>query len=201
MAFGLASILITLGVIVFFLKASYLPQTQADLNAQKKANDQIQTIAGRDDNGVPVEQTYSLYTDTLDNGKVKDFQVTQINPGSPMEKFGLQANDVIIAAVGDHGLKTEMQGADEADGKAAIREAFTNLGLGGQLIIKRGNQTLALPGGTPVASAGAPATPAAPAQPAGQPPAPKPMGADPGGSTEDNPLGGINGRLHALPTN
>jgi hypothetical protein len=198
MAFGLASLLITLGVIIVIMKAAYLPQTQADLNAQKKATDQIQTIAGRDDNGVPVEQTYSLYTDTLDNGKVKDFQVTQINPDSPMVKFGLQANDVIVAAVGDHGLRTDMQGADETDAKEAIREAFTNMNNGGQLVVKRGSQTLALPGGTPIASTDAPVPPA---QPGAQPPPPKPMGADPGGSTEDNPLGGINGRLHALPTN
>ena len=198
MAFGLGGILITLGVIIFIMKEVLLPATQADVKADQKATDTINQISGRDDNGTPVEKTFSLFADTNNNGKLTDFQVTDVQPGSPMEKFfGLQANDVILSAVGEHGLQTDMNGASEQDGRDAIIERIYGPG---QLTVKRGKQVLILPGAKPVASALTPDGPASATPQQNQPPA-KPMGADPGQPTEDNPLGGINGRLHPLPTN
>lgn len=144
MAFGLAGLLVTIGVIAWIMKSVYLPDTQASIHAQQHAQQVVDQISGKDENGTPIEQTYNLYAEERNDGKLQDFQVTQINPGSPMETtFGLKANDVIVAAVDGHTVRTDMNGmSDEESARLAIRDAYTT---GGKLVVQRGDQQLTLP--------------------------------------------------------
>jgi hypothetical protein len=144
MAFGLVSILVTIGVIAWLMHAIYLPDTQASLAAQKKADTFLNQLNGQDDNGVKMEDSYKVFPDSRDDGKLQDLQVTQVLTGGPMEvKFGLRPNDVIIAAIDGHAVRTDLNGlSSDQDGKDAIRDAYTG---GGQLIVERGNAQLTLP--------------------------------------------------------
>jgi hypothetical protein len=144
MAFGLVSILVTIGVIAWLMHAIYLPDTQASLAAQKKADTFLNQLNGQDDNGVKMEDSYKVFPDSRDDGKLQDLQVTKVLTGGPMDvKFGLQPNDVIIAAIDGHAVRTDLNGLNsDQDGKDAIRDAYTG---GGQLIVERGNAQLTLP--------------------------------------------------------
>jgi hypothetical protein len=187
MAFGLAGLLVTLGVVIFIMKYFYFPDIQASQHAQQHAEDVVNQISGKDENGNRIEDTYTLFADERNDGKLQDFQVTQVNPGSPMETmFGLKANDVIIAAIDGHTVRTDLNGlADEDDGRSAIRDAYTT---GGKLIIQRGDQQLTLP------VENAPPKPNSPPQTAQNPQ----QHQNDGG--QNDTMDEIHQRLHALPT-
>jgi hypothetical protein len=144
MAFGLVSILVTIGVIAWLMHAIYLPDTQASLAAQKKADTFLNQLNGQDDNGVKVEDSYKVFPDSRDDGKLQDLQVTQVLAGGPIDvKFGLKPNDVIIAAIDGHLVRTDLNGLNsDQDGKDAIRDAYTG---GGQLVVERNNMQVTLP--------------------------------------------------------
>jgi hypothetical protein len=144
MAFGLAGVLVTIGVIVWIMGKAELPYDQAAINASQKATTELQQVSGRDENGNNIETTYSVFADTRSDGKLQDLQVTQLSPDSPLAHyFGLQKDDVIIAGIDGHTVRTDMNGLnDERAGKDAIWDAYTTQG---QLIIQRGDQQMTLP--------------------------------------------------------
>ncbi|MGD0140683.1 MAG: hypothetical protein ABSD28_17580 [Tepidisphaeraceae bacterium] len=144
MAFGLVGLLVTIGVIAWIMHAIYLPDVQASLHAQQKAETFVNQLNGVDANGLRIEDTYAEIPDTRGDGKLQDLQITLVRPGSPMEvKFGLKANDVIIAAIDGHTVRTDLNGLDnEQAGKDAIRDAYTS---DGQLVVQRGDVQLTLP--------------------------------------------------------
>jgi len=153
MAFGLAGLLVTIGVIAWIMHAVYLPDTEASLAAQKKMENTLNQINGQDNNGVRMEDSYKVFADSRDDGKLLDLQVTEVMPGGPMDaKYGLRTNDVIIAAIDGHTVRTDFAGLNsQEEGTDAIRDAFTT---GGQLVVERGNQKITLPlSPTPVAPA------------------------------------------------
>jgi hypothetical protein len=207
MAFGLISILVTLGVVVLIMKVFYLPYTEASLNAQKKSQTQIEQIGGITDTGKRVEDTYTLFAD-VHNGKLLDFQVTHIDADSPMHKaFGLEENDVILAAWDAHDVKTDIAGnTDQKTAELAVREAYTGQSAGaGKLMIQRGEQRLIVPGnklvderGNPILTAETPAakTPAANNTPAA--PAPQPAKTDPPADDND-PMKQLRDRSRFIP--
>jgi len=144
MAFGLVGLLVTIGVIAWIMHAIYLPDVQASLHAQQKAETFVNQLNGVDANGLRIEDTYAEIPDTRGDGKLQDLQITLVRPGSPMEvKFGLKANDVIIAAIDGHTVRTDLNGLDnEQAGKDAIRDAYTS---DGQLVVQRGDVQWTLP--------------------------------------------------------
>jgi len=144
MAFGLVGLLVTIGVIAWFMHAIYLPDVNASLHAQQKAETFVNQLNGVDANGMRIEDTYAEIPDTRADGKLQDIQITMVRPGSPMEtKFGLKANDVVIAAIDGHTVRTDLSGLEsEQAGKDAIRDAYTT---DGQLVVQRGDVQLTLP--------------------------------------------------------
>jgi len=144
MAFGLVGIVVTLGVIAWIMHEIYLPDVQASMAVKEKADTFVNQLNGTDENGIKIENTYSVFADTRDDGKLQDLQVTQVRPASPMEvKFGLRANDVIIAAIDGHTVRTDLAGLDNQQaGLDAVHDAYTS---GGQLVVQRGDQKLTLP--------------------------------------------------------
>jgi hypothetical protein len=144
MAFGLAGLLVTIGVVVWILGKAELPYDQAAIHASQQATVTLNQISGRDENGNNIESTYAVFADTRSDGKLQDLQITQLPPGSPLAKyFGLQKDDVVVAGIDGHGVRTDLNGLnDERAGKDAIWDAYTG---SGQLIVQRGDQTLTLP--------------------------------------------------------
>jgi hypothetical protein len=144
MAFGLVGLLVTIGVIAWLMHAIYLPDVNASLQAERHVEPEIRQWSGEDANGMAIENTYSDFPDMRSDGKLEDLQITQIRPGSPLDvKYGLKAKDVVIAAYGQGGYRTELNGLDnEQAGKDAIRGAFT---YDGQLVVLRGDVQLTLP--------------------------------------------------------
>jgi hypothetical protein len=144
MAFGLVGLLVTVGVIAWIMYAVEAPDIQASHAVQVQAETLVNQLNGQDANGVRIEDAYKVFADSRDDGKLQDLQVTQVMPGGPMDvKFGLKSNDVIIAAIDGHTVRTDINGLNsEQDGKDAIRDAYTG---GGQLVVMRGDKTLTLP--------------------------------------------------------
>jgi hypothetical protein len=206
MAFGLVGLLVTIGVIAWFMHAIYLPDTQASLAAKNKAETFVNQLNGQDANGVKIEATYKVFADSRDDGKLQDLQVTRVTPGSPMEiKFGLKPNDVIIAAIDGHTIRTDLNGLDnEQAGIDAVHDAYTS---DGQLVVQRGDEKLTLPLPKSVANpTPAPTTPP-PASPAltqqqqqtAQQTEKQQEGKSNNGQT-DGTMDEIHQRMHALPT-
>jgi hypothetical protein len=144
MAFGLVGLLVTVGVIAWLMYAIEAPDIQASHAAQQQAETLVDQLNGQDANGVKIEDSYKVFADSRDDNKLQDLQVTQVMPGGPMDvKFGLKPNDVIVAAIDGHTVRTDLNGLNsQQDGMDAIHDAFTS---GGQLIVQRGEQTLTLP--------------------------------------------------------
>jgi hypothetical protein len=204
MAMGLGGLLVTIGVIAWILGKVILPYDQASTHAYQQAQVQVNQISGRDENGNNIETTYSVFADTRSDGKLQDLQVTKLSPDSPLVHFfGLQKDDVILAGIDGHTVRTDMNGLnDEQAGKDAIWDAYTTQG---QLIVQRGDQQLTLPVAktqpTP-ASPGQSPTAAAPATAQNQK-AQKTEQQQEGKSnngSESGSMDEIRQRLHALPT-
>jgi hypothetical protein len=188
MAFGLVSVLVTLGIIMILIRDFELPEVeQAHLVQQ-----QVQQFGGRDQNGTPIERTYTLYADNRSDGKMLDFQLTQINADSPLRTaFGLQVNDVILGTIDTHGVPTDFAGSDDQEAcKLAVRDAVA---FGGKIIVQRGGQKLVLPQGPAQRGAPQSGNPTAGQNQASQPPRQN-------GNSQDDAMKQIKDRLHALPT-
>ena len=119
MAFGLVSLLVGVVLMCLFFYNLEAPELEAGHQAQV----QVQQMAGRDGNGVPVDQTYVMQAEPRPDGKLKDLLVTHINLGSPMDAFfGLQEKDKIIAAIGQGGYQTDFGGSDDVERREACGE-------------------------------------------------------------------------------
>jgi len=122
-----------------------IPVAHQGQAAQKEA----EQLSGRDTDGTPVAQTFSLEAQSP-NGKLKSLLVTSIVPGSPMERwYGLKKDDQIT----EIGPLT-VEGYN--DGDTAIAEAQEAYQKKQPLVVIRGGQQLTLAGN-------ADATPSAPA--------------------------------------
>lgn len=140
MAFGLVGLLVTIAIIAVLWSKS----AKTSVDTYQKVQPIVSQIAGRDANGNNIEATYADFPDMRSDGKLQDLQITQLAPDSPLAQyFGLQKDDVVIAGIDGHGVRTDLNGLnDERDGKDAIWDAYTQ---SGQLIVQRGDQTLTLP--------------------------------------------------------
>jgi hypothetical protein len=196
MAFGLVSLLVTLGVIVWIMHSVELPYTQSSVKAMQDTQQFTNQLSGIDDKGIVITDTVSLYADSRNDGKLQDLQVTQVSANSPLvTKYGLMANDVIVAVIDGHTVRTDMSGLNnEQEGRDAIRDAYSS---GGQIIVQRGDQKLTLP--SPTAPAVAPPPVAQNNQTPQAQPAQQQQQNQSNGNSNDT-MDEIHQRLHALPT-
>ncbi len=201
----LISTLLTFAIIAYL----FAMHTSAVSQANKEVRPEVEQIAGQDDMGQRIEDTYSLQIDTRSDGKVKQVKVTRVDPASPIAtKYGLQADDIIVAAV-QNGMMWDMAGSDDSEWcKLHIRDAYASMG---QIIVQRGDQRIQLPDGIPVDRNGSPipgAVPqqqqvqqmqppsqAVPAQPANNPAPAAPNK----GQGQDQTMDQIRNQLHSLP--
>jgi len=137
--FGLVGLLVTLAI---YLKLS-TQNAQTTLQAGKEATQKALHIAGRDESGTPLAQTYALAADLRPDGKVKDLRVTRVDPGSPMEKFfGLKVNDLIVKTVYQGNTFATRQAADEESARLDVLNAYT---YSGPPVVTRDGRELTLP--------------------------------------------------------
>jgi C-terminal processing protease CtpA/Prc len=131
MAFGLAALLVTIGVIAWIMQAAYLPHTQAITSAQKPALQQAEQLSGHGAmESITVQPRRS-------GSKLDDLLVTNIVPGGKMNAFyGLQRGDRIVE-INDQPLRDLV-----FDPEDALLQAYQTAR---PIVILRGNDRLSLP--------------------------------------------------------
>lgn len=151
--FGLAGLLIVLGVIVWIMghKGGELDSAQSAIQAGNKARDQVNQIAGNDpDTGERANR--SVVLDPMMTGnKLTGFLVARVTPGGAYERyFGLARNDTIVAAE-YQGARMEMRTSnDEEMAKAWVDEAYRRQGA---IYVVRSGKELKLPAAAPAGAA------------------------------------------------
>lgn len=143
--FGLAGLLVVIGVIAWFMGRSGggLDHTRQTLKEGEKAREQINQIAGNDpETGERANQSVALEATNLGT-KMSGLLVLRVTPGGAYEKFfGIKRNDTIVAAE-YQGTRMEVKGAtDEAMAKAQVDEAFR---FKGSIYVVRDNKEIKLP--------------------------------------------------------
>ncbi len=146
-AFGLVGILLTLGVIVWFLgPGGGLAHEKAAIDAGNKAHDTMSQVAGRDaETGTPVKESATLQISTS-GGKTDSVLVTSIQADGAYAKFwGLQRKDSIIE-LGSLNVRDQVTSKDDAD--AYLMDAYQKQQ---PIIVVRDGKKITLPqsNGTP----------------------------------------------------
>jgi hypothetical protein len=201
--FGLVALLVT----IYIMAKLFVSDAQTSITARDKADQIAMPLAGKDQNGQDIRDTYGLTADLRTDGKLQDLLVTRVTAGSQMDQyFGLKANDKIIAVV-DNEYRQEVAQADSVEtAKSQVFETATQ-GLAnklGQIIVKRGDQTLTLPNdknsaaATPAPVAASPTPGQTPAPAPAPAAAPQPAKTQPPADSND-PMQQIRDRLHSVP--
>ncbi len=167
--FGLAAVLITIGVVVVIMKVAVLPSYQQAATVQKEVKPKVQQIAGQDVDGTDARKTISLDAETS-GGRMNSVIVTAIDTSGAMARyFGLKKGDSIIEISPQAGAMMPVKEMDSpSNAKDQLLSAFQN---SQQIVVVREGQKLTLP----QAAAAAPgAAPSASGQPAAAKPAPAP---------------------------
>lgn len=156
-AFGLVGVLITVGVIVWFLsKGGGLDHTQQVLKSGETAREEASQFAGQDpETGQRASQSAEL-EGLNSGGKLAGLLVAQISAGGAYEKyFGLKRDDTIVA-VEYQGAKQTMK--DMIDEETARTHVATAYQMKGYVYVVRDEKEIRLPAVAPQAprSAGEP---------------------------------------------
>ena len=101
MAFGLVSLLVTIGIIALLMSNVSIPLIQAGNETRKDA----QQIAGLDPTGMPAHEFFKVSEVRPSGGRFEGIQVTSVDPRGALPKYyGLMVGDVIV---GSNGMKFE----------------------------------------------------------------------------------------------
>jgi hypothetical protein len=187
--FGIAGLLIVIGVIVWWMGApgGELDQDRAVIQAGNKAREQVDQISGHDSATGGKAMDTAVFEMRTSNGRPASLNVASVVPGGAYERyFGLKKEDLITGVQYQGFTKTVKEMDSAEDGREQVGEAFQRRGT---ITVKRDGRdlTLPLPPGTPAApapsvpAAAAPASPdsaatpsaAAPAAPSSTPPQPR----------------------------
>jgi hypothetical protein len=187
MVFGLAGILVVIGVIVIIMRSVELPSMQQAAHVQKEVKPQVQQIAGQDVDGTDARKTIKLDSETS-GGQMTSVLVTDITPGGAMENyFGLKKDDSITAiSMGGGVMRPVKEMGSPSEAKDALLSAMQQ---GQQVEVVRDGKKLTLPtnpGLGPKYGAAAAAKPTGAAPGAAPAPAAKP--AEGNGGAGSNPL-------------
>ena len=118
--FGLLALLVVVAIILLLYSQFTLPAVKQGKHAQ----DQAAQIAGVDESGNRVSDSYDLKAE-MDGGKVRGLRVTRLSTNSPMKTYyGLQKDDVIIE-YGAAGSMMKVRETDDSElAKAMVAEAY-----------------------------------------------------------------------------
>ena len=96
--FGLVAILVTLGVIIWFMHVYELPAIKQAVQTKKKVEEQFSMNTPE---GMADAQASIVLDDATKGSRFNGLQVTSVVTGGPMNKvFGLMAGDQIVAIGG-----------------------------------------------------------------------------------------------------
>ena len=145
MAFGLVSVLVTLGVIILIFNSFSGSYTGEVIKSGQKAREEVSQIAGMDADGVKATDSISLYPEAP-GGKVDNLIVRALLPGGPMEKYyGLKVGDCIIAT-----SEMDLRGMTDPElAKAMVFDAYAKKR---ELTVLRDGEKTKLPAGRTGAS-------------------------------------------------
>jgi hypothetical protein len=147
--FGLVSLLVAVGLIVWLFSAFSIPTVKQG----EKARVQVEQISGRGTDGVSAGDSFAAQAQ-FKGGTVDSLLVTNVVAGGAMQKhFGLAAGDEIKSV---NGMAIGGLANDEELAKALVTEAFSRKQ---SLTVRRGSQTLTLPIDPAVSVAADPAKP------------------------------------------
>jgi hypothetical protein len=149
MAFGLAALLVCIGVIVWIMSTITLPGTKAALDVQREVKPKVEQIAGQSSEGRAAD-TIKVDAESK-GGKMTALLVTDITPGGVMEKyFGLRTGDSIMEIAPQGGAFQPVSGMDSpSEAKDFLTQAYQN---SQQIIVLRDGQRLTLPVAPPEGS-------------------------------------------------
>jgi len=170
---GLVGLLLTLGLVLMIFKYFEAPT----LEKGKEAQDQVQQISGRGQDGKSVMDSFKMEPQ-LQNGRLNSLLVTEVTPGGAVDDYyGMKKGDRITFITNQAGL-TKIGDASNDDpelAKIQVQQAFQG---SLPIVVTRGGNSLTLP--APAAAQVVPG--AAPAPTAGVAPrqsAPSPVPAQP----------------------
>jgi S1-C subfamily serine protease len=140
-AFGLAGILVTLGVIVWLMGGSggSLDQAQQSLEAKKKAETVLSPLSGRNQDGGRITDTVSFEAQ-YNGGKFSSLLVASIEPGNALATYAGLAQYDLITKVNGMPVRDIVGGEEMA--KAQVLESA---GRRWTLTVARGNGEVTLP--------------------------------------------------------
>src|SRR3954471_19337066 len=122
MRYGLGLLALLVVVAIILVLQAYV--TVPTVHKGMEAREQAQQIAGVDESGGRVSDSYDLKTE-MDGGKIRGLRVTRVSSTSPMKTYyGLQKDDVIIE-YGAAGSMMKVRETDDAElAKAMVAEAY-----------------------------------------------------------------------------
>ena len=171
MAFGLVSVLVTIGIIILVMSMMLDRQT-GSIPIALEARKEAQQIAGVGRDGEAATQSAFFEEDTS-GGKLRKLTVIKVVPGGAYDTyFGLQVGDEVVE-IEQSGNMTKLNdpgiGGDPGMAKAQVSDAYAR---SQHIVVVRNGQRLTLPlaPGTVIVAAPAGAAPTtAPAPPANAP--------------------------------
>jgi hypothetical protein len=122
MRYGLGLLALLVVVAIILVLQAYV--TVPTVHKGMEAREQAQQIAGVDESGGRVSDSYDLKTE-MDNGKIRGLRVTRLSSTSPMKTYyDLRVGDVIVeyGAAGNMMKVREESDADLA--KSMVAEAY-----------------------------------------------------------------------------
>lgn len=133
--FGLVSLLVVIGVLVYVFSKTSIPTAKEG----KRAQDQARQISGRGDDGLAAIDSFKVTPD-FRGSQLADLEVTRVTAGGALEQYGLQKGDKIIEV---NGSKVgDISNNDPETAKALIHDAYR----GSQpIIVLRNGQQITLP--------------------------------------------------------
>jgi len=173
MAFGLVSVLVTVGIIILIM-SMMLDKQGGSISTGIEARKQAQQIAGVGKDGEAATQSAEFEPGTS-GGKLRKLTVTKVVPGGAYDTyFGLQVGDEVVEIEQAGNMNTVN---DAGNGDAGLAESLVSdaYARSQHIIVVRNGQRLTLPLAPGAAVAAAPGVPGAaapataPATPANTP--------------------------------
>jgi hypothetical protein len=135
---GILALLVVIAIILIL----FSQHTAQVASVNKEVRPQVEQIAGVDEAGKPVKDTYTLQA-VNENGHLKGLKVVQLAPSSPMRKFyGLEENDIITEASPGGGVMMNVKDTDPATLRDYVAAGYQ---AKQPLTVLRGEKQITLP--------------------------------------------------------
>lgn len=135
--FGLVSLLVTVGIIMWLFSMFSIPAAREG----KKAQDEVRQMSGRGEDGQAAIHSFKVEPQLRGN-QLQALEVTDVTPGGALASYGLQKGDQIIQV---NGTKVgDLSNNDAELAKAQIHDAFR---ASQPLVVLRNGRQITLPQG------------------------------------------------------